>query len=89
MKSQLLGAFSSYTCNISSAAKKTFEEVMEGFIGVEYVPVAVSTQVVQGCNYKFFCNATSSTNPVITGAAIVSVYAPLEGAPHITHIQAI
>jgi hypothetical protein len=89
MSEQLVGAYTPYTCEVSSAAKKAFEQAMEGFVGVKYTPVAVSSQVVSGTNYKFFCNAEKATAMPVNGAAIVSIYAPLEGPAHITHIQSL
>ncbi len=32
-----------------------FEAAMKGFVGVDYKPVAVATQVVRGVNYIFVC----------------------------------
>lgn len=83
----LVGAYSKYTADISAEAKKAFEEALEGFVGVSYSAVAVSSQVVAGTNYHFFCNATPVTGNPVNGAAIVSIYAPLEGKAHITKIQ--
>ncbi len=83
----LVGAYSLYTCKISTEAKKAFEEAIAGLVGVNYSPVAVSIQIVAGTNYHFFCNATPVTAKPINGAAIVSVFAPLEGEAHITKIQ--
>lgn len=87
MSNQLLGAYSPYTCKITKEAQIAFDQAMEGIIGVTYSPVAVSSQIVSGMNYKFFCNTESSTLFPRLGAAIVSIYAPLEGPAHITHIQ--
>ncbi|WP_298417924.1 hypothetical protein [uncultured Kordia sp.] len=85
--STLPGGYSPYTCNISDEAKKAFAQATKGLVGVRYSPVAVSTQVVSGVNYKFFCNTEAATIMPINGAAIVSIYAPLKGDAHITHIQ--
>jgi hypothetical protein len=38
-------------------------------------------------NYKFFCNTQAATRYPNNGAAIVSIYKPITGAAHITHIQ--
>lgn len=84
---KLAGAYSPYTCEISAEAKKAFIEATKGLVGVRYLPVAVSTQIVAGVNYKFFCNTQAATVMPLYGAAIVSIYAPLKGAAHITHIQ--
>lgn len=86
---ELLGAFSPYTCKIDENVKVAFDEAIKGILGVAYTPVAVSQQVVAGMNYKFFCNTKSSTLYPINGAAIVSIYKPLKEAAHITHIQSI
>ena len=87
MGTEIIGAYTPYTCNISSEAQKSFEKIFENFVGVKYSTVAVSTQTVAGYNYKFFCNATYITNPVRTGAAIVSIYVSLDGVPHLTDIR--
>ncbi len=87
MSDQLLGAPSPYTCDISSEAKEAFEQAMHNFVGVKYAPVAVSTQVVSGMLYKFFCNTEAVTALPVRGAAIVTIYAPPGGPAHITHIQ--
>ncbi len=85
----LVGAFSPYTCKISDEAADAFKEALDGFTGVGYTPVAVSQQVVAGMNYHFFCNSVSVTLHPKNGAAIVSVYKPLEGKAHLTNIKAI
>ena len=83
----LVGAFSTYTCTIDNEAKTAFKEAMNGIVGVTYSPVAVSQQVVAGMNYKFFCNTEMVTRYPVKGAAIVSIYKPLKGDAHITGIQ--
>jgi len=84
-----LGAYSPYTCDISAEAKKAFEQAMQGFVGVKYTPVAVSTQVVSGLNYKFFCNSVAATLMPLNGAAIVSIYAPINEPARLQHIQSL
>ena len=85
----LVGAYTPYTCKIDAAAESAFQEATHAIIGVTYTPVAVSTQVVSGTNYKFFCNAVASTYPPMNTAAIVSIYKPLEGPAHVTSIYRI
>ena len=87
MSNQLIGAYTPYTSDISQEAKNAFNQAMKGLIGVTYTPVAVSTQVVAGMNYHFFCNSEAATRMPLYGTAIVSIYAPLDGSAHITHIQ--
>lgn len=83
----LPGTYSLYTDRISAEAKKAFKEGLKGFVGGNYIPVAVSAQTVLGTNYHFFCNATLVTPNPVNGIAIVSIYKPLEGKAHITRIQ--
>ena len=83
----LAGGWSEYSCDISPEALKAFEEAMSGFVGVGYSPVAVAQQVVAGMNYNFFCNARVVVPNAPNGAALVSIYQPLEGKAGITHIE--
>ncbi|GAB2874395.1 hypothetical protein GCM10027044_41190 [Hymenobacter ruber] len=66
--------------------QKVWDEAMHGFVGVKYTPQAVSTQVVAGTNYKFECNATMPPSNAIW-RAIVEIYAPLQGQPHVVSIH--
>jgi hypothetical protein len=89
MSNQLLGAFSPYTCKIPNEAKDAFNEAMKNFVGVVYEPIAVSQQVAAGMNYHFFCNTESVTPYPVSGAAIVSIYKPLNEGAIITNIKPI
>ncbi|EHQ25201.1 hypothetical protein [Mucilaginibacter paludis] len=80
------GTWSIYTCIIDEAAKLAFEEAMKGFVGVRHVPVAVSFQLKNGMNYKFFCNATPVVLHPNHFASIVCVYKPLNGPANLIHI---
>lgn len=62
-----------------------FDEALKGFVGVKYTPNTVSTQIVAGTNYRFKCTASIPPAEVIW-EAIVEIYQPLTGAPHITGI---
>jgi hypothetical protein len=64
---------------------KVFKEALAGFVGVTYNPKSVATQVVNGTNYRFKCDASVPPSEVIW-EAIVEVYQPLNGQPHITGI---
>ena len=86
-KTNLLGAFSPFTCKITKDEKAVFNEATERLLGVKYTPVAVSVQVVAGTNYRFFCNAELVNQYPTLGAAVVSIYRPLKGAAHITGIS--
>lgn len=86
-QTQLVGAFSTFSCNIDNQAEQAFNEAMENIIGVEYSPVAVSQQVVAGMNYRFFCNSKIVTPYAANGSAMVNIYKPLEGKAHIISIK--
>lgn len=62
-----------------------FKEALEGFVGVQYTPETVATQVVAGTNYRYHAKAQQPGSPAIW-AAIVEIYAPLKGKQHITQI---
>ncbi|RPH30731.1 MAG: hypothetical protein EHM93_15350 [Bacteroidales bacterium] len=85
----LLGAWSVFTCKIDEQAKHAFEEALHDLVGVHYSPVVVSQQVVAGMNYRFFCNSKVVYPHSLNGAAIVSIYKPLQGKAHITSITPI
>ena len=89
MSNTLAGGFTPFTGEISTSAQESFNKAFQGFVGIGYSAVAVSSQVVAGTNYKFFCNTSLVTPNLIPGIAIVSIYVSLEGEAHITHIQAI
>ena len=83
----MVGAYTTFSCTINPEAKAIFEEALKGFTGVKYLPVAVATQVVSGTNYCFFCNAKGAYPGSIYEAAMVYIFKPLDGAPHITEIK--
>lgn len=56
MAEVMAGAWTAYNTKISAAQKALLAKAVG--IGVNYVPFAVSTQVVRGANYRFLCNAT-------------------------------
>lgn len=82
----MVGAYTAYSTQISTEEMNVFNQALEGLLGVNYTPLAVSTQVVAGMNYKFFCNAKGVYPNAIDEGAIVTIYQPLEGQPHITSI---
>jgi hypothetical protein len=86
---QMVGAWSSFSFTITPEAKKVFDQAFKGFVGVKYTPLAFATQVVAGLNYCFLCQGqvVSPGNPEF--AALVYIYAPPGGDPHITGITRI
>ncbi|MFY7815585.1 MAG: hypothetical protein ACOVRK_10425 [Chryseobacterium taeanense] len=67
---------------------KVFEEAMHGFVGVLYTPLEVSTQVVNGVNYRYKCNASMPPSEVVW-QALVDIYQPIDGKPYVTAITRI
>ena len=84
MSDSLLGGWSSFG-PVTSEDKKVFNEATSGLIGVDYTPEKVSTQVVNGTNYRFQCSATIPNGTAIW-LAMVEIYAPINGKPIITQI---
>ena len=69
------------TCQEATAA---FNKATEGFVGVDYVPVALlSTQTVAGTNYRILCEATTVYPGAEMHYAVVNVYESLEGNANI------
>ncbi|CAM1361750.1 hypothetical protein [Tenacibaculum soleae] len=84
-KETLLGGWTSYG-SLTTEDRKVFDEALNGFVGVNYEPTAVSTQVVAGTNYRFKCNASIPPAEVMW-EAIVEIFQPLgDVKPHITGI---
>ena len=67
---------------------KVFNEAMKGYVGVDYTPYLVSTQVVNGTNYRYKAHAKLPGSDK-KWDAIIQIYAPIDGKPHVTHIQPI
>jgi hypothetical protein len=87
--SEAVGAYTTFSCDISKEAKDVFTKVFKDHVGVNYTPVAVATQVVAGTNYAFFCNAKGVYPNAINQAALVNIHQPLpgQGEPNITGIR--
>ncbi len=84
---QLPGGWTSYH-PLTAEDQKVFDEAMHGFVGVKYTPTEVSTQVVNGTNYRFRCNASMPPSDVVW-QAIVEIYSPIDGQPHVVSITRI
>ena len=87
MGTNLPGGWTPYSTTISADAKKVFDSVIKGLIGVKYSPLAVATQVVSGTNYRFFCNSQGGYPGALNDAVIIQIYQPLQGEVHITSIK--
>ena len=65
-----------------------FKQILKSYVGVKYMPTAVATHEAAGANYRF--RYTASTLPSeIAYEAIVKIFKPLVGDPHIVKITRI
>ena len=83
----IVGAYTPYSSKISKQDEKVFNAALKGITGVNYTPIAVATQVVEGMNYRFFCNAKDVYPNSINEAALIEIYQPLKGEPKICQIK--
>ena len=73
---------------LTEEAQAAFAKATEGFVGVDYVPVALlSTQTVAGANYRILCEATTVYPGAEMHYAVVSVYESLEGNANIISVS--
>lgn len=80
----ILGGWSPYR-PLTAEDRQVFDEALNGLVGVHYQPNEVSTQVVDGMNYRFKCTASQPPAEVIW-EAIIEVYQSPGGRPHIVQI---
>jgi len=72
---------------MTEEAAAAFKKATEGFVGVNYVPVALlSTQTVAGTNYRILCEATTVYPGAEMHYAVVNVYESLEGNANIISV---
>lgn len=81
----MVGGWSTYH-DLTPKEKEVFDVAIKNILGVKYTPETVSTQVVNGTNYRYKCKASLPQGGQ-PWDAIVEIYAPLEGAPYVTGIQ--
>lgn len=82
----LPGGWNGFNFKLTPGAKAVFDKALEGLIGVNYTPLAFAMQVVDGTNYCFLCKAHVTTYVTTDYAALVYIYQPLKGDPHIVGI---
>ena len=76
--------------NLTPELIEMFEKAFEGLDGANYTPVMLeATQVVAGTNYKFFCDGTKTTNPIIMGTYYVYINKDLQGNVSLLDIEVI
>ncbi|MCX7749656.1 MAG: hypothetical protein N2645_22610 [Clostridia bacterium] len=85
----MTGTYSAFKTDISQDELNVFKKAIGQLVGVNYQPLAVSSQVVSGINYKFFCNATPVYPNAITEPVIILIYEQLDGSVHLNEIKKI
>jgi hypothetical protein len=81
------GGWTPFSTKIPDDVLAVFKKSFAGFVGVNYTPLAFASQVVAGTNFKFFCNAKGVYPGALNEAAMVTIFRPLQGDPHITSIE--
>ncbi|MDR0893493.1 MAG: protease inhibitor I42 family protein [Mediterranea sp.] len=72
---QTLGGWSDFA-PLSEDDTKVFGSALKGLVGVDYTPVLVSYQIVDGKQYRFFCISKTVTAVPKYGTAMITVYVP-------------
>ena len=85
----VLGGWTNFNFTLTDKAKKVFAQALKGFVGVGYTPLAFATQPVAGTNWCFLAKGVVVYPGGPEMAALLYVYEPLEGAPHLTEIKQI
>jgi len=82
----ILGGRTPYLNHIPEEEFDIFKKALHGLIGVKFIALDGSKQVVNGMNYRFFCNVQIAYPEAPNEAAIVQIHKPLKGDAHITSI---
>lgn len=87
MTEQVPGSWSGFRL-LTENDRKVFHQATEGLLGVKYVPLAVSTQIVAGENFIFLSSAEVVHPSAQPHLVAVYVYQPLGGKPpYVTRIE--
>ncbi len=84
-----MGSWSAWSFQPNSAATKAFEDSLGKLYGAKYKLVAAASQLVNGTNYAFLCEAEAETYPSTDYVVVAHVYQPIKGPSHITGIESI
>lgn len=83
----VVGGWTDFDFTISADAKEVLHSVTGKLLGVKYVPIAVSTQIVAGTNYCFLCEATGVFPGACTSLVEIYIYRPLKGDAYLSSIK--
>ena len=82
-----VGAWTQYRTVLAREELSIFAAAFKGFVGVDYQPVAVATQITNGTNYSFFCNAKGVSPHAKDVPAMVEIYLKPNELPIITNVR--
>lgn len=71
---------------ITAETRLIFQQALNDYVGVKYTPHLVSTQVVNGKNYRYKCLAQLPGQSEVVWEALVYIYKPINGPAYITQI---
>lgn len=77
-----VGGWSTYR-KLTPEEEAVFKASTAHINDVEYVPYAVSIQVVNGVNYKFKCDASLVPPAILSYKALVEIHQPINGVPYV------
>ena len=84
---QMLGGFTDFR-PVTAEDIAIFNRAIGRVVGTTYVPILVSTQVVNGTNYIFIAQTSKVTSTgTIQGLARVKIYVDLQGAAQVISIE--
>lgn len=83
----MVGAWTAYSTQISENDMATYNSVMQNLMGVDYTPLAISKQLVEGENLRFFCNAKGVYPNAVNEAAMIQICDPAGGKAHLFSIE--
>lgn len=86
LKEQLCGGYGD-PHKVSLQEKELFEKVVKEKRGT-YELISVSTQVVSGMNYEFFCKYKDNKSNKLD-YRYITIYRPIEGKPEITSVRSV
>lgn len=77
MSTTIPGGWTAYNSSISDDAMIAFKEALDGHLGVIYTPLVLDSQVINGVNYHFLCDAQVVYPNAPHYAAFIQVYKPI------------
>lgn len=83
----LAGAWKNWNFAPTPEATEAFKEATQGLAGVQYTLLAFASQLVNGTNYAFLCEAQAITLSPLTYPAVIDAFKPIDGKAVITGIK--